>query len=104
MDRYTFAENVAADFAASNNRFAKFKADPTFWDFLMQLFDKLMPLVTGCFPSAKEAAAAAQENTLRGRFVRSRLSREIRDELDDSGLSGEMTTPLVTSILNVAAA
>lgn len=104
MDRYQFAESVAAHFAGSNKRFATFKVDPTFWDFLMQLFDKLAPMLASCFLTPKEAAQSALENTIVGRFRRSRLTREIRNELDDFGLADEMSSPLTTSVLQVMAA
>ncbi len=104
MDKFHFADAVAADFAGSNKRFAGFKADPTFLDFLMQLFEKLLPMIGGCFMSPKEAAQGALDSTLMGRFRRSRLNREVRNELDDFDLSAELTTPLVNSILKVVAA
>lgn len=104
MDKYQFAELVAADFAGSNKRFAAFKADPTFWDFLMQLFDKLLPMLGSCFMTPKEAAQSALDNTLMGRFRRSRLTREVRNEIDDFGLADEISNPVVNSILKVVAA
>lgn len=104
FDKFQFAEKVAADFAASNKRYAGFKADPTFLDFLMKLFETLQPMIGGCFLSPQEAAESAMENTLMGRFRRSRFNRVVRAELDDYDMEGEMLTPLGNSVLKVVAA
>lgn len=103
MDKFEFVEKVAANFASSNKRFAAFKLDPVFWDFLMQLFEKLLPMLGTCLLSPQEAAQSAQQNTIMGRFRRARLSKIIREEIDDFGLADEILTPLSNSILHVVA-